>query len=82
MGDSYGKTNLVNTTSQDEGSNNKDLEHLIMKKQKNAQDFQLYRKLKKLDIGTNDIKQMSANLVISRLCKEGIEENECGLDDV
>ena len=35
-----------------------------------------------LDIGTNDIEQMSANLVISRLSKEAIEENGCGMEDM
>ena len=74
--------NIVYTTSLKEGSENKELEHLIGKKQKNAQDWRLYRELKKLDIGTNDIEQMSANLVISRLNKEGIEENGCGLNEV
>ena len=66
--------NLVNTTSPVEGREIKEIEHLMEKRQNNARVWRLYRELKKLDIGTNDIEQMSANFVITRLNMEGIEE--------
>ena len=82
MGDIHERQNLVNTTSPEEGSENKEIQHLIKKKQKNAQVLRLYRELKKLDVGTNDIEQMSANLVISRLNMEGVDEKGRGLGEI
>ena len=63
MGDNHEHINLVNTTSTEEGSENKEIQHLIKKKQRNAQVLRLYRELKKLDVGTNDIEQMSAKII-------------------
>jgi hypothetical protein len=73
MGDSYeSKFSSVNPTSTSEGSEIKELKHLISKRQSNAQVLRLYRELKKLNIGTNDIEQIAANLVITRLNNEGV----------
>ena len=74
MVDILDKTTSVNTTSTVEGREIKEIEHLMEKRQNNARVWRLYRELKKLDIGTNDIEQISANLVITKLNMEGIEE--------
>ena len=48
------------------------------KQRNNALDLILYRKLKKISIGTNDIEHISSKLVVSKLNKEG--NNELGHD--
>ena len=82
MTDTYEQIITVKPTSLFEGSKIREKQHLVIKQWKNALDLGLYRKLKKLSIGTNDIEQVSSKFIVSKLNKEGIEENGHGLNNV